>query len=209
VVSGPRSEALVTMAFLDSAEIQMKKAMIALAITACSGAWAGGGGALGGTAQSGGGTPIYASGTLTVTGTIESSIELTIAGVGGAEASGLNTNSATVGLGSISKYGTVPTSFTRTTSSTDYTITGEVSVMVNKANLTSTDYTLSAQLSSAPATGVTWKLASNTLNETSPTTLTSTGTWGSAVPFAWDLVIADSAAPGSIANDINFTAFAN
>ena len=93
------------------------------------------------------------SGTLTVTGTIESSINLTIESAGGTT-SGTGTNAATSALGGISKYGSAPTGFTLARGASNWTISSTVGVKVDKANLTSTDYTLTAQLGSAPASGL-------------------------------------------------------
>src|SRR4051794_36576226 len=102
------------------------------------------------------------SGTLTVTGTVESSISLTVESAGGTT-SGTGTAAATSDLGNISKYGSAPTGFTLARGASNWTISSTVGVQVDKANLTSTDYTLTAQLGSAPASGVTWKLNGSTL----------------------------------------------
>jgi predicted secreted protein len=148
------------------------------------------------------------SGTLTVTGTIESSISLTVESAGGTT-SGTGTAGATSALSSIAKYGSAPTGFTLARGVSDWTLSSTVGVQVDKANLTSTDYTLTAQLSSAPASGVTWKLNGSTLSDSAATTLTSTGTYGSAGSYSWDVVVADSAAAASVDNAINFTATSN
>lgn len=148
------------------------------------------------------------SGTLTVTANIESSINFTVESAGGTSG-GTGTGSATSALGSVSKYGSAPTGFTLTRGASDWTLSSTIGVKVVKANLTSTDYTLTAQLNSAPATGVVWKLNGSTLSNGSATTLTSTGTYGSTASYSWDIVIADSAAAGSANNVINFTATSN
>jgi len=148
------------------------------------------------------------SGTLTVTGTVESSISLTVESAGGTT-SGTGTAAATSDLGSISKYGSAPTGFTLARGASDWTISSTVGVKTDKANLTSTDYTLTAQLGSAPASGVTWKLNGSTLSDSAATTLTSTGTYGSTGSYSWDIVVADSAAAAAIDNAINFTATSN
>jgi predicted secreted protein len=149
-----------------------------------------------------------ASGTLTVTGTVESSISLTIESAGGTT-SGTGTDAATSALGSIAKFSAAPTGFTLARGASDWTLSSTVGVKVDKANLTSTDYTLTAQLGSAPASGVTWKLNGSTLSDSAATTLTSTGTYGSTGSYAWDIVIADSAAAAAIDNAISFTATSN
>ncbi|UCU92269.1 hypothetical protein [Hydrogenophaga taeniospiralis] len=148
------------------------------------------------------------SGTLTVTGTIESSISLTIESAGGTT-SGTGTAAATSDLGSISKYGSAPTGFSLARGASDWTLSSTVGVKVDKANLTSTDYTLTAQLGSASASGVVWKLNGSTLTDSAATTLTSTGTYASTGSYSWDVVIADSAAAAAIDNAINFTATSN
>src|SRR6185369_8539497 len=93
------------------------------------------------------------SGTLTVTGTVESSISLTIESAGGTT-SGTGTAAATSDLGNISKFGSAPTGFTLARGASNWTLSSTVGVQVVKSNLTSTDYTLTAQLGSAPASGV-------------------------------------------------------
>ena len=148
------------------------------------------------------------SGTLTVTGTVESSISLTVESAGGTT-SGTGTAAATSALGSMSKYGSAPTGFTLARGASDWTLSSTVGVMVDKANLTSTDYTLTAQLGSAPASGITWKLNGSTLSDSAATTLTSTGTYASTGSYSWDIVVADSAAAAAIDNTINFTATSN
>jgi predicted secreted protein len=170
----------------------MKKSIIAIAaLFAAAGAFA-----------------ATSSGTLTVTGTVESSINLTIESAGGTT-SGTGTSAATSALGSISKYGSAPTGFTLARGATDWTLSSTVGVQVGKANLTSTDYTLTAQLGSAPASGITWKLNGSTLSDSAAATLTSTGTYGSTGSYSWDIVVADSAAAAAIDNTINFTATSN
>jgi predicted secreted protein len=148
------------------------------------------------------------TGTLTVTATVDSSINLTIQSAGGTT-SGTGTAAATSALGSISKYGSAPTGFTLARGASDWTLSSTVGVQVDKANLTSTDYTLDAQLGSAPASGITWKLNGSALSDSAATPLTSTGTYGSTGSYSWDIVVADSAAAAAIDNVINFTATSN
>jgi predicted secreted protein len=148
------------------------------------------------------------SGTLTVTGTVESSLTLTIQSAGGTT-SGIGTSAATAALGNIAKYGSAPTGFTLARGASNWTLSSTVGVEVSKANLTSTDYTLTARLGSAPASGITWKLNGSTLSDSAATTLTSTGTYGSTGSYSWDIVVADSAAAASIDNTIDFTATSN
>lgn len=160
-------------------------------------------------AMAGGALADTSSGTLTVTGTVQSSISLTVESAGGTT-SGTGTAGATSALGSISKYGSsAPTGFTLARGASNWTLSSTIGVKVLKANLTSTDYTLTAQLGSAPASGVAWKLNGSTLSDSAATTLTSTGTYGSTASYSWDVVVADSAAAAAIDNTINFTATSN
>lgn len=148
------------------------------------------------------------SGTLTVTGTVESSVSLTVESAGGTT-SGTGTAAASSDLGNISKFGSAPTGFTLARGASNWTLSSTVGIQVVKANLTSTDYTLTAQLGSAPASGIAWKLNGSTLSDSAPTTLTSTGTYASTGSYSWDIVVADSAAAAAIDNTINFTAASN
>ncbi|HSY49249.1 MAG TPA: hypothetical protein VLC46_10595 [Thermoanaerobaculia bacterium] len=148
------------------------------------------------------------SGTLTVTGTVESSISLTVESAGGTT-SGTGTAAASSDIGNISKFGSAPTGFTLARGASNWTLSSTVGVQVVKANLTSTDYTLTAQLGSAPASGIAWKLNGSTLSDSAATTLTSTGTYASTGSYSWDIVVADSAAAAAIDNSINFTAASN
>lgn len=148
------------------------------------------------------------SGTLTVTGTVASSINLTIESAGGTT-SGTGTAAATSALGTISKYGSAPTGFTLARGASDWTLSSTVGVKVDKANLTSTDYTLTAQLGAAPASNITWKLNGSTLSDSAATTLTSTGTYGSTGSYSWDIVVGDAAAAAAIDNTVDFTATSN
>jgi hypothetical protein len=148
------------------------------------------------------------SGTLTVTGTVESSISLTIESAGGTT-SGTGTAAATSVLGSISKYSSAPTGFTLARGTSNWTLSSTVGVLIEKSNLTSTDYSLTAQVGAAPASGIVWKLNGSTLSDTAPTTVTSTGTYASTGSYSWDIVIADAAAAAAIDNVLSFTATSN
>jgi hypothetical protein len=148
-----------------------------------------------------------ATGTLSVTGTIVSSISLTIDSAGGGSQSGMGTNTASTALGSISKFGALPTNFTRVVGATDWTLSSTVGVTVTKANSISTAYTLNAKLSTAPTAGIVWKVNAVTLNATTAQALTAAGAWGSTPTYPWDLVISDSVATATpLANTIMFDA---
>lgn len=148
------------------------------------------------------------TGALFVTGTIESSISLTIESAGGT-ATGTGTGTVNTALGSMSRFSAAPLGFTMARGLGNWTVTSNVGVQVVKSNLISPSYTLTAQLGSAPLSGVTWKLNGSTLNDGLPTTLTTTGAYGVTFNCGWDITVADSAAAASIDNTIVFTAVAN
>jgi hypothetical protein len=149
-----------------------------------------------------------ASGTLTITGDVESSISLTIDSAGGTT-SGTGTAEALSQLGNISKYGSAPTGFTLSRGASDWTISSTVGVRVDNANVISPDYTLTARLALAPANGVVWKLNGSTLVEFADVTLTSTGTYDATGSYSWDIVVADSHSAAAIDNAIIFIATSN
>jgi hypothetical protein len=148
------------------------------------------------------------SGTLTVTGTVASSISLTVESTDGT-CTLCGTADASIDLGSLSKYGTPPTNFTITPGATSWTLasTNGIGVKVVKANLASTAYTLSAKLSTPPTTGVVWTVGAITANATTIQTIGSGVAYGSTLPYAWSIVIPDSLAPATaIDNVIQFSA---
>lgn len=147
-----------------------------------------------------------ASGTMQVTGTVVSSISMTIESAGGTFSQG-GTNAALTDLGSISKFGALPTNFSRTTTSSTWTLASSVGVTVEKANSASTAYTLNAKLSTAPATGVVWKVNAFTLNAATVTAMTAAGQWGTSPTYSWSIEIPDALATASaIDNTIEFSA---
>jgi hypothetical protein len=78
---------------------------------------------------------------------------------------------------------------------------------VQKANSISTAYTLNAKLSTAPASGVIWKVNAFTLNATTVTAMTAAGAWGTSPTYPWSIEIPDSLpTASSIANVIEFSA---
>lgn len=149
-----------------------------------------------------------ASGTLTVTGTVASSISLTVESADGTLTLG-GTADASTDLGTISKYGTAPTGFTITPGASSWTLTSTngIGVKVVKANLASTAYTLSAKLFSVPAGSSVWTVGAITANATTIQTIGSGVAYGSTLYYAWSIVIPDATAAGTaIDNVIQFSA---
>jgi len=153
-----------------------------------------------------------ATGTLTVTATVNGSISLVFnsdaAGV--ALSSGAGTNNATLAFGNVSAFGAVAAGVTRTVvAGTSFTVSTPVDVLVSKANSASANYTLKAQLGAADAVN-TWQVAGNTVTSAGQATITATGTYGSNAPEAIAITVPFATASGTlISNTLNFTATAN
>jgi len=150
-----------------------------------------------------------ATGALTVTATVESSIALTFENdAAGVALTGAGTNAATMALGAISAYNTVSTpGVTRTVSATDFTVSSPFGVKVVKANSSSASYTLAASLASADASN-TWRVNATSLT-TSNQNLGSSYAYGSAVAHTMSLTVPFSASTGAISKVLNFTATSN
>jgi len=153
-----------------------------------------------------------ASGTLTVTATVNSSINLVFnsdaAGV--PLSSGAGTNAATIAFGNVAAFGAIGANITRTVvAGTSFTVSTPVDVLVTKANSSSANYTLKAQLGAADATN-TWAVAGNTITSAATSTITATGTYGSNASESIAITIPFTEASGTaISNTINFTATSN
>jgi hypothetical protein len=127
----------------------------------------------------------------------------------GGTTNGLGTSAASTTLGSVNRYGTAPFGFTLSRGASNWTLSSTVSVKVVMADITSSNYTLKAQLSGTPSSGVTWTVNSQTITAASPVTLTSTGTYAATPSYSWTIVIANSASAGALDNTINFIAVSN
>jgi hypothetical protein len=153
-----------------------------------------------------------ASGTLTVTATVNSSINLVFNSdpSGVTLSSGGGTNAATLAFGNVSAYGPVAANVTRSiVGGNSFSVSTPVDVLVSKANSSSANYTLKAQLGSADATN-TWQVAGNTITNAAATTITATGAYGSNAANAIAITVPFTTASGTnISNTINFTATSN
>ena len=151
-----------------------------------------------------------ATGTLTVTATVESSIALTFENdAAGVALTGAGTNAATMALGAISAYNTVSTpGVTRTVSATDFTVSSPFAVKVVKAN------SPSAQLHAGGGAGIGGRhehLAhqrDGVDDVESEPRLERTAT-DRAVAHTMYLTVPFSASTGAISKVLNFTATAN
>ncbi len=127
-----------------------------------------------------------ASGSLTVTATVTSSIQLLFnTATNGITLSGANSNSATLAFGSLSEYGTPPSNVTISTTtslcSNCFVASTPVSIVVNAADSSSANFTLTASVT-APTHGEVLGVGSSaalSTNAGSPTQITTSGAYGS------------------------------
>ena len=152
-----------------------------------------------------------ASGTLTVTATVNGSIQLVfnsdVAGV--ALSSGAGTNTATLAFGNVSAFGVVAAGVVRTTTAANFTVSSAVDVLVSKTNSASANYTLKAQLGTADAVN-TWSVGGVAVTSAAQSTLTATGTYASNSNFPVAITIPFTTASGTlISNTISYSATAN
>ena len=151
-----------------------------------------------------------ASATMAVSVTVASSVSFVIQ----SDASGLTltnsgTSAVTASFGTMSAYGgTVPTGVTRTVNApTNWKISTPFDVVIQLANQTSSNYTLTGQLSSSDSTN-TWQVGTTTITSASAATITSTGSYGTTA-LTFSLTIPFSESAGTISNTVNFVAVSN
>lgn len=151
-----------------------------------------------------------ASGTLAVTATVNGTINLVFnSATGGVTLGSSGTNAASLSFGTVQAFGgTLATGVTRTVGTGNFTVSSPFNVNVAKANLTSANYTLKANLTTADTTN-TWVVGGVTVPSGTPATITGTGTYDQDNLFTLALTIPFSSTVTSINNTINFTAQAN
>jgi len=154
-----------------------------------------------------------ASGTLTVTATVTGSINLVFNSdaSGLALSSGAGTNAATLAFGNVSAFGALASpNIVRTTTATTFTVSSAVDVLVTKTNSASANYSLTAQLGSAPAGSSTWTVGGVAVTNTSAAPITATGTYAANSNFPVAITVPFATPSGtSLNNTINYVATAN
>src|SRR5580765_1817143 len=114
-----------------------------------------------------------ASGTLTVTATVNGSIQLVFdSDAAGVALSGTGTNTATLAFGNVSAFGAISGGIVRTTTASNFTVSSAVDVKVSKTNSASANYTLTAQLGAADAVN-NWTVGGVAVTSAAQSTLTA------------------------------------
>lgn len=156
------------------------------------------------------------SGSMAMSGTIVPSISLTFGTDGsGISVTGAGTSSASIALGSVQAFGgSVPANVTKNLVGTGpaytaFTLATPFDVLVTQANLTSSNYTLTAELTT-PDSNNTWSIDGTPVTGTSAATITGTGSYDTStshsllisIPFSNNTAL-------SLSNGITFVATSN
>jgi len=152
-----------------------------------------------------------ATGALTVTANVTSSISLAFStSTGGVALGGSGTNAASLVFGTIQAFGGTPNpgvTISSTSPTTNFTVSSPVDVVVTKANSTSANYKLTAQLQNADTLN-NWSVGGVGVTAANPATITTTGAYGSTTfPVAITILLTTPAQ--SINNTINYAATSN
>jgi hypothetical protein len=158
------------------------------------------------------------SGQLTITMNVQSSITLVfqnnpaVGTTGFCPLTNAGTNSVGLDLGTASFPGNFHTSacvnYTHLTGAV-YEVSTAFDVVVSKANSSSPNYRLAAQISTPPPANVTWLLNNVTLTSVGLTTLDSTDNYGTPITKTLQVQVKNTVAPQVLAETITFLATAN
>jgi hypothetical protein len=158
------------------------------------------------------------SGQLTITMNVQSSITLVfqnnpaVGTTGFCPLTNAGTNSVGLDLGTASFPGNFHTSacvnYTHLTGAV-YEVSSAFDVVVSKANSSSPNYRLAAQISTPPPANVTWLLNNVTLTSVGLTTLDTTDNYGTPITKTLQVQVKNTVAPQVLAETITFLATAN
>jgi hypothetical protein len=151
------------------------------------------------------------SATLTIMAQVQSSISLVFTtDTNGVVLTGSGTNVATLNFGSVSQFISPPSKVTETIGATSFTVSTPFDIRVDKSNVTSANYALTAEVQTADSVN-TWMIDTFplTIVPAAATSLTVTGVYGTDVVHRLFLTIPFSAGASVISNSINFVATAN
>ena len=154
------------------------------------------------------GVPALVVALLTVPVVLSASIalEFLTAASGGRPVTGSGTATASMDFGTISKYGALGTNLTRSTTTSDYTISTNLSTRVTEVG-EGPKYSLRARIVTASV--FTWKVGATVLS-TTLATIASNRNYNTTYTYALQIVIPDAQTTGlSISQDLEFLAIAN
>lgn len=159
------------------------------------------------------------SSTLVVSMQVQSSISLVFVnngtGNGYCQVSGTNTNAGALNLGIATIAGDSQSCVIFGTNGTGpaetYTVASNVFLEVTQSNSSSSSFSLTGALATAPPANVTWAIAAmpSPPLSTSAKTITSSSTYGTPYSMYLSVTVQASLPAQSLSNTINFTATAN
>jgi hypothetical protein len=152
-----------------------------------------------------------ASGTLTVTATVNSSITLVFQkNAAGFAIGNPNTNTATIAFGPVQAFGGAAIGgVTQTPGANSFALSTPVDVVVNKANSASANYLLTAKLNAAPSDGQTFTVNALPVTNTSAQPINATAAYGTTTVTVVE-TIPFTVPNGTLLTDvISFTATSN
>lgn len=150
-----------------------------------------------------------ATGTLAVSATVQGTMSLTFkSDAAGIALGNSGTSAATMAFGTVQAFGgTTPANVTNTTLANAFRLDTLFDITVQKSNITSTDYNLTAQLASADANN-TWSIGGVGVKSGAAAPILANGTYGDT-QLSFALTVPFTAPAGSINNTVNFTASPN
>lgn len=159
------------------------------------------------------------SSTLVVSMQVQSTLSLVFvnngSGNGYCQVSGANTNAGALNLGIASVAGDSQSCVIFGTSgmgpAETYSVASNVYLEVTATNTSSTSFSLTGALGSAPPNNVTWSIASmpSPPLSTTPKTITSSSSYGTPYDMYLSVTVQANLAAQSLSNTINFVATAN
>jgi hypothetical protein len=156
-----------------------------------------------------------ASSSLVISMSVESSISLEFVnssntGEGYCQVTGSGTSTASLNLGIASISGDNQSCVIFANTSSQYSISNWTYLEVTQSNSSSSSYTLTASLGSAPPAGVAWQIAAMpSALSTSTQTVTASEAYATQYGMYLTVTVQKTAASGSLNEAINFTATAN
>jgi hypothetical protein len=156
-----------------------------------------------------------ASSSLVISMSVQSSISLQFvnssnSGEGYCQVTGAGTSTASLNLGIASISGDNQSCVIFANTSSQYSISNWTYLEVTESNSSSSSYTLTASLGSAPPTGVTWQIAAMpSALSTVTQTVTTSEAYATQYAMYLQVTVQKTAASGSLNEAINFTATAN
>ena len=150
------------------------------------------------------------NGSLALTGEVQGSITMSFhqhTDGGFTLNSGDGTGTAAASLSTVSMYGTADgivagTNFVKSSQANGFTLTGPVDIQVDKANVTSDGFNLTAQLQTADSSE--WTLAGTSLSSSSPASVVTGGTYAVRTPLTLAVKFPSSMNAAAVTNTINF-----